>query len=109
MRVRNRLPLLQSAEKFLKAYLTQLQIDFPKTHDIGRLPDIVSGLDAATAQRLRDADALSDFGVDIRYPDDTPDLNPDKVKQAFATALDVRATVLALLERDPDRFADPPG
>lgn len=91
----------QAAEKLLKAYLTWLQIDFPRTHDIGRLLDILAAADADTAERLANADALSDYGVEIRYPGESPVLNIDAAKQAFALALQVRAVILALLPGEP--------
>jgi HEPN domain-containing protein len=91
----------QAAEKLLKAYLTWLQIDFPRTHDIGRLLDILAGADADTAERLANADALSDYGVEIRYPGELPVLTIDAAKQAFALALQVRAAILALLPGEP--------
>lgn len=39
----------QAAEKFLKAWLTFNQIEFPKTHDLGALLDLVAPMDAPLA------------------------------------------------------------
>ncbi len=35
----------QAAEKYLKAFLTYHQIEFPKTHDIGELLDLAARVD----------------------------------------------------------------
>ena len=37
----------QAAEKYLKAFLVSRRIEFPKTHSIGRLLDLVSYLSGA--------------------------------------------------------------
>jgi HEPN domain-containing protein len=42
----------QAAEKFLKAWLTFNQIEFPKTHDLGALLDLVAPMDAPLADSL---------------------------------------------------------
>lgn len=87
----------QVAEKLLKAYLTWLQIDFPRTHDIGRLLDILAAADADTVERLANVDALSDYSAEMRYPGELPVLSMYAAKQAFVLAVQVRAAILALL------------
>jgi HEPN domain-containing protein len=52
--------------QYLKALLVQRQVEFPKTHDIAKLLDRVATVDLATAESLRDADALTPFGVEAR-------------------------------------------
>ncbi|MCX6550713.1 MAG: HEPN domain-containing protein, partial [Acidobacteria bacterium] len=42
----------QAAEKFLKAYLVAHQVEFPKTHDLGRLLDLIAPVDGALATAL---------------------------------------------------------
>jgi HEPN domain-containing protein len=66
----------QAAEKFLKAFLVRHQIEFPKTHDIARLLDRVATISPAIAESLRDADRLTPFGVEMRYPGDAPEILP---------------------------------
>ena len=46
------------------------QIEFPKTHDIGRLRQLVARRDATLAERLESADVLTPYGVDMRYPEE---------------------------------------
>jgi HEPN domain-containing protein len=63
----------QAAEKYLKACLTQRQVEFPKTHNIRELLELVRATDSDLAIGLRHAVALTPFGVEARYPGDVPD------------------------------------
>src|SRR5260370_32573939 len=58
----------QAAEKYLKAFLIFHRIEFPKTHDIHKLLLLVASADAAMAASLTDADLLTPFSVEVRYP-----------------------------------------
>lgn len=58
----------QGAEKAMKAYLVRHQIEFPKTHDIERLRRIIADRDVQLAQELSEADALTPYAVEFRYP-----------------------------------------
>lgn len=65
----------QAAEKALKALLVWQGIDFPRTHDLGRLRALLP----AAISSLLDADALDDlapWAVAGRYPEDLP--NPSQ-------------------------------
>jgi len=83
----------QAAEKYLKAYLVRRQVDFPKTHDLGKLLELVATVDARLAESLAEADDLTDFGVEIRYPGDLPELSADEAKGAVELAEKVLAAV----------------
>jgi HEPN domain-containing protein len=87
----------QAAEKYLKALLTWHQIEFPKTHAIEQLLDLIKHADAETALSLRDAAVLSPYGVDIRYPSDQPEPNLEETRQAVELAGKVRDAVLKAL------------
>jgi HEPN domain-containing protein len=43
----------QAAEKFLKAFLVWHQIEFPKTHDLGKLLQLVARSDQKLADSLQ--------------------------------------------------------
>jgi HEPN domain-containing protein len=83
----------QAAEKYLKALLTWHQIEFPKTHAIEQLLDLVKQADAETASSLRDAVALTPYGVDIRYPGDQPEPSLEEARDAVEVARRVRDAV----------------
>ena len=87
----------QAAEKYLKAFLTMHQIEFPKTHDIGELLDLVASVDAEFAASLSEAGILTPYGVEIRYPGDAPELMHHQAKQAVELAGKVREAILNAL------------
>ncbi len=88
----------QAVEKYLKAFLVQRQVEFPKTHDIAKLLDRVATVDLATAESLRDADALTPFGVQVRYPSDAPEILPSGEVEAIGMARMVRRRAIVLLQ-----------
>ena len=88
----------QAAEKYLKALLVARQIEFPKTHDISKLLDRVATADAELSARLREADTLTPFGVELRYPSDAPEILPEGEGEALRMARTVRDAVTTALE-----------
>jgi len=90
----------QAAEKYLKALLTWQQIEFPKTHAIEQLLDLVGQANGEVASSLTDASVLTPYGVDFRYPGDQPEPSPEETQEALALARKVRETVLSVLPTD---------
>jgi HEPN domain-containing protein len=76
----------QAAEKFLKAYLTRWQIEFPKTHDLRQILGLAAKQDAAFARSLDDAATLTPYGVEARYPGDAPDVTAEEARRALGVA-----------------------
>jgi HEPN domain-containing protein len=68
----------QAAEKMLKAVLSELGVPFRKTHEIGRLIDLVSRSGLRLPEELQEVDALSPFGAVYRYEDYDSDLALDR-------------------------------
>jgi len=89
----------QAAEKFLKAYLVHQQIEFPKTHDIEELLDLLSRVDESLAASLRIAGELNPYGVEVRYPGDIEPMTPDEAEKAVGLASLVREAILRPLHR----------
>jgi len=87
----------QAAEKYLKAFLTHRQVEFPKTHDIDELLDLIAPTDSKLSESLRDVIALTNYGVDVRYPGDFPNLTSSDAREAIQMAERVRRSVLELL------------
>ena len=58
----------QCAEKYLKALLVRYKIDFPKTHDLIQLKDLVTRADPEVQLIHNHLAALNPYGIDIRYP-----------------------------------------
>jgi HEPN domain-containing protein len=71
----------QCIEKLLKAILVREQIEFPKTHDIGRLIELVGSFAPDAKEFLTYAKALSVHGVYTRYPDEAIDVTIEDMKQ----------------------------
>jgi HEPN domain-containing protein len=90
----------QAAEKYLKAVLVWHQVDFPKTHDIGRLLELVRSVDARLADLVAGAAALTPYGVEFRYPADLPEPTRKEARAAVALADRVRQAVLRHLRRE---------
>ena len=87
----------QAAEKFLKAFLVQHQVEFAKTHEIGKILDLVALVDDSVARCLRGANALTRYGVEPRYPSDLPELSLADAEAAVAHAARVRTAIYAAL------------
>ena len=87
----------QAAEKYLKALLAWRGTEFPKTHSIEQLLDLVERADAAVASQLVEAQGLTAYGVDIRYPGDQPEPTLEETRRAVGLAGAVRDAVLAIV------------
>jgi HEPN domain-containing protein len=88
----------QAAEKYLKALLVRHQIEVPKTHDIRRILLLLRAIDSNFADSLLPARWLTQFGVEIRYPGDFPDMLPGDAEKAVALMRQVRDAVTNLLD-----------
>ncbi|MBL0158112.1 MAG: HEPN domain-containing protein [Bryobacterales bacterium] len=87
----------QAVEKYLKAVLVRHQIDFPKTHDIGRLLERIAVVHPVASAALAGSDILTPYGVEVRYPSDAPELLPGEEVQAVQIARQTRDQILTLL------------
>jgi len=88
----------QAAEKYLKAFLARHEVEFPKTHDLEEILDLVAVINAELATSLRAVEVLTPFGVEIRYPGDRPDAMPEEARVAVALAQRVRDAILPRLQ-----------
>ncbi len=88
----------QAVEKCLKGLLTRHQIPFPKTHEIEELLVLAEKATPGIQAELRGAEILSPFGVEIRYPDEHPDLNREQGAEAVRLAVKVRTAVMQRLD-----------
>jgi HEPN domain-containing protein len=58
----------QAAEKALKAVCLFKELDFPKTHSIVRLLDIIESSGVVIPEIVKSGDILTQFAVQTRYP-----------------------------------------
>ena len=87
----------QAAEKYLKALLVHNQADFPKTHDIQQILDLVESRHPALAHSLQSVIVPTEYAVDARYPSDLPEPDSDEAKASLALAEKVRDAVMRVL------------
>jgi HEPN domain-containing protein len=80
----------QAVEKYLKAFLTWHQVEFPKTHDIKRLLKLASTRDPSLTEELSDAADLTAYAVEYRYPGEYPAVTMNDAASAVAVADRVR-------------------
>jgi HEPN domain-containing protein len=90
----------QASEKYLKAFLVWHQIEFQKTHDIAVLLKLASGVDEEMVNSLSDAQELTPYGVEYRYPGEYPDASVADARRALNLAGQVRKEVRRRLLTD---------
>ena len=76
----------QAVEKYLKAYLIHFNISYPKTHEIGELITRCETKDHKIKKFKEEADILTDYAVEIRYPDDWYEPTSEETEQAIKIA-----------------------
>ncbi len=60
----------QCVEKYLKAYMVEHEVQFPKTHDLAYLTLLLETVDATLLTYLDAMRQLTDYAVEFRYPGD---------------------------------------
>lgn len=88
----------QAAEKFIKAFLVHYQVEFPKSHNVALLRQLVARVDPRLAETLVAADALTPYGVEFRYPGDLPSVSRDEGEKAIRLAAQTRALITESLK-----------
>ena len=84
----------QAVEKYLKAYLTAKQTEFPKTHKIEDLPDLVAVTNPGLAALLNSTSNLSIYAVEFRYPGDYPKPKRKETRRAIELAEETRQRIV---------------
>ena len=88
----------QAAEKYLKAYLPWRQVEFPKTHSIREILNLVKTVDEELATDLLPAAALTPYGVEVRSPSNIPDPTRPETEEALSLAKKVCGAVARRLK-----------
>jgi len=79
----------QAAEKALKAVCINMEVDFPKVHSISHLMDILEVNGLSIPERLKEADILTQYAVQARYPGPVEEITKDEYKDALDLAAKV--------------------
>jgi HEPN domain-containing protein len=80
----------QAAEKALKSVCLAKGLDFPKTHSIVHLVDILETSGVPVPETVRDTDVLTQYAVQSRYPSWAEEVT----KQEYQEALELAARVV---------------
>jgi HEPN domain-containing protein len=89
----------RAGEKYLKALLAHRQVEFPKTHDLARLLELVATFDEKLARLLTEVRLLSQYGVKLRYPGDAPEITGAEAAEAVELAGRTRDAAARWLEQ----------
>lgn len=84
----------QAVEKYLKAYLIYLGVNFRFTHDLIYLLDLINESDSDFRKYYNEVAQIQGYAVEIRYPNETIYLTSDKVESALQIAAEIRTFVL---------------
>ena len=74
----------QAAEKALKAVCLHHELDFPKTHSITRLFDILESAGRKIPKQIQSADFLTQYAVETRYPGPAEEITEEEYQEALA-------------------------
>lgn len=80
----------QAVEKFIKGYMVFLGIEVTKTHEIGELVTKCQEKDIEIAEFKETADKLTDYAVEIRYPEAPEAPALEEAQEAIKVAKSIR-------------------
>ncbi|MBI4406132.1 MAG: HEPN domain-containing protein [Deltaproteobacteria bacterium] len=76
----------QAVEKTLKAFLTQREIPFRKTHNLREIGDQCLSVDPSLRELVEASIPLSDYAWEYRYPGEDEEPTRKEAQQAIAIA-----------------------
>ncbi|MGC8856524.1 MAG: HEPN domain-containing protein [Anaerolineae bacterium] len=76
----------QAVEKALKAVCLFQGLDFPKTHSIVRLLDIIEASGVTIPEIVKSADILTQYALQTRYPSPVEEITFEEYKEAVSLA-----------------------
>lgn len=79
----------QAAEKALKAVCLAQGMDFPKTHSLVHLMDMLEANGVVIPNNVRDADILTQYAVQSRYPSIVEEITRSEYRDALKLAANV--------------------
>lgn len=79
----------QAAEKYLKGYLVLQQQEPPRSHDLSQLVKLCEKIDSSFVEIKNEADLLSPFAVDTRYPVFYPSVEKQMAFEAVSAAEEI--------------------
>ena len=89
----------QAAEKYLKAYLAAMEIEFPFVHNLEKLAELCTRQDTAFAALKPVCQALTPYAVELRYDEEFWP-SADTARQAVEGAIAIKSFVLQHLPEE---------
>ena len=74
----------QAAEKALKAVCLHHNLDFPKTHSISRLLDVLEAAGIKIPKQVQTADVLTQYAIQTRYPGPVEEITMEEYEESLA-------------------------
>ena len=87
----------QAVEKYIKAALTYMDIEFQRSHDLPYLLELLSRKVEIKSETFDKAILLNGFSIEIRYPDQLIHLTKDELKSAISIADDFRQFAISVI------------
>jgi len=87
----------QAVEKSLKALLLFLKIDFPLTHDLEELVDIIKLTDISVPSFFNKSGTLTPYAVETRYPGLWGEITKNDVDNAISLSEQIMSWVKAYI------------
>lgn len=79
----------QAVEKSLKAFLISLDQQFPRTHSIAMLLELIAKTGIEIPKAIEKAIDITEYGVKFRYPGEQEPVSRKEYQNALNTAEDV--------------------
>lgn len=76
----------QAIEKSLKAFLVEMDAEFPRTHDLTKLVRLCGKFDEAFLELIKLVEGMTVYAVSERYPDDWREIPLDEAQEAIGKA-----------------------
>ena len=87
----------QCAEKYLKANLIYRSVDFPRTHDLVVLFNLLQEVEPLNIH-IQDVQPLNRYSIESRYPGDWEPVDEKEAKSAFGMVRVIRETIRGVLD-----------
>ncbi|MEI7982227.1 MAG: HEPN domain-containing protein [Bacteroidota bacterium] len=85
----------QAAEKFLKAFLIDKNIDFPRTHDLLMLIEkYILPFDGTFHEVITSATEITGYATSTRYPDLDDEFDINAAHEAYQAMTEIKAFIL---------------
>ena len=81
----------QCIEKYLKAFLQESNISFPRTHDLADLLRLALSIEPTWNSLEADLNVLTAFAVEYRYPGESSD--QQEAREAYEKCENIRALI----------------